>query len=550
MHTLATALRYWLSDISHFSRLVIRRPLRRYQLRPAAAILQSILQGQGLTFAVMMSRQAGKNELSAQLEAYLLNLYRRRGGGIVKASPTFKPQTVNSILRLTDRLENPWNHGQYRRREGYIIELDAARAFFFSAEPSARVVGATASLLLEGDEAQDIAQVKWDKDFIPMGASTNVTTVLYGTAWTSQTFLAQTIQHLHQLELRDGRRRVFCVSTDEVAAEVPAYGAFVKTQVARLGRNHPLIRTQFFLEPVDTSGGLFPPSRRALMRGSHPPRLAPEPGHRYALLIDVAGEDETEGLPVDRAMLANPRRDATAITIVDVIVDRARMPLERLFCVVQRELHLGTRHTALYGRILALARHWGAAWVVVDATGVGAGLAAFLAAALGHQRDGGKVVPVEFTPNVKSDLGWDFLALVETGRFQDHADTEPSPLGSGSPPPSPPLPAAWERGPGGEGPSPPRPVCGERGPGGEGQRQFWYEVEACQYEITPGPAKRMRWGVWESPAYDGLIARGHDDLLISAALCTIVDKLEHPGDAVGAAVDIPDALQEIDRAGW
>jgi len=60
----------------------------------------------------------------------------------------------------------------------------------------------------------------------------------------------------------------------------------------------------------------------------------------------------------------------------------------------------------------------------------------------------------------------------------------------------------------------------------------------------------MRWGVWESPAYDGLIARGHDDLLISAALCTIVDKLEHPGDAVGAAVDIPDALQEIDRAGW
>lgn len=35
----------------------------------------------------MMSRQAGKNELSAQLEAYLLNLFQRRGGAIVKDIP-------------------------------------------------------------------------------------------------------------------------------------------------------------------------------------------------------------------------------------------------------------------------------------------------------------------------------------------------------------------------------------------------------------------------------------------------------------------------------
>jgi len=71
-----------------------------------------------------------------------------------------------------------------------------------------------------------------------------------------------------------------------------------------------------------------------------------------------------------------------------------------------------------------------------------------------------------------------------------------------SPPPSPPLPAAWERGrgggplpsgegpspprpgcrergPGGEGPSPPRPVCGERGPGGEG------------LTVIPGIGKRL-----------------------------------------------------------
>ena len=115
--TLKQAARYLLADPARFSRLVIERPLRPYQLEPARAILDSILNGRGLTFAVMMARQAGKNELSGQLEAYLLNLYQRQGGQIVKASPTFKPQTVNSLLRLCDRLDNEWNAGEYHRPE-------------------------------------------------------------------------------------------------------------------------------------------------------------------------------------------------------------------------------------------------------------------------------------------------------------------------------------------------------------------------------------------------------------------------------------------------
>jgi len=505
---LAAALRYWLSDLSNFSRLVLKRPLRAYQLEPAHAILDSILHHHGLTFAVMMSRQAGKNELSAQLEAYLLNLYRRSGGSLVKGSPTYKPQTYNSILRLCDRMDNAWNRNQYRRREGYIVELDAARAFFFSAGPSANVVGATASLLLEGDEVQDIAQEKWDKDFTPMGASTNVTTALYGTAWTSNTFLARSIAALEEQSARDGIRRVFRADADAVAAEVPEYGAFVASQIQRLGRQHPLVKTQFYLEPIDGSGGLFPPPRRALMHGSHPRRHTPEPGHRYALLVDVAGEDEQEGGPLDRLLLQNPRRDATAITVIDVLAHNPatppRSPQERLFYTIDRSLSLGTPHAALYAKILALAEHWHATWIIVDATGVGAGLASFLAKALGE-----RVIPVEFSPNVKSDLGWDFLALVETGRYQDYIpDEEPD------------------------------------------TRQFWYEVEACTYEIGTGPGKRMSWGVFEPPAYDGLVARGHDDLIISAALCSVVDKLAIPGDAVGQAVFQADPLEAIDAGTW
>ena len=495
----------WLSDILAFSHLVCERPLRQYQLEPVRAILDSVLYSRGLSFAVMMSRQAGKNELSAQLEAYLLNLYARRGGQIVKASPTFKPQTVNSILRLVERLDNPWNRRSWRRREGYIVEMGRARALFFSAEPTANVVGATADILLECDEAQDVQPAKWDRDFGPMGASTNATTVFWGTAWTSQTMLAQRIAYLRTLEARDGRRRVFTYDADRVGQEAPAYAEYVRGQVARLGRQHPLIKSQYYLEAIDGQGGLFPELRRALMRGTHERGSEPQPDRRYALLIDVAGEDESAGDAVSRAMLENKRRDASAATVVEVDARYGRLPTYR---VAARQSWLGIRHTALFERLLALARHWRAAWVVVDATGVGAGMASFLAKALGD-----RVVPVLFSPKQKSDLGWNFLGIVETGRYRDYA---------------------------GEGVNDADPAT----------RQFWHEVEACQYEVQPGPQKQMSWGVWEPVAYDGRLAYGHDDLLISAALCAVLDDQEWPGTGASAVVEVPDALDSIDRARW
>ena len=449
----------------------------------------------------MMSRQAGKNELSGQLEAYLLNLYRRKGGQIVKASPTFKPQTINSILRLVDRMNNRWNTGQFRRREGYMVELGNARCMFFSADPSANVVGATASLLLEADEAQDISADKWNKDFRPMGASTNVTTVMWGTAWTSDTLLARTISALGRAEAVDGVRRVFCYDAGRVGAEVPAYAAYVRSEVARLGRNHPLIKTQYFLEAIDAQGGLFPAGRRALMRGFHQRRHQPEAGHRYALLIDVAGEDEQAGDPVERSLLENKRRDATAATIVDVTVSHGQLPTYR---TVDRKLWLGTPHASLYLQLLALARLWNATWIVVDATGVGAGLASFLLQALGE-----RVTPLQFTPKVKSDLGWGFVGICETGRFQDYADDqEPD------------------------------------------TRQFWYEVGACQYEVREGPGQGLKWGVWETPAYDGIVARGHDDLIISASMTATIDQLEWTATGPSTTVERRDEIDEIDSMPW
>jgi hypothetical protein len=210
---------------------------------------------------------------------------------------------------------------------------------------------------------------------------------------------------------------------------------------------------------------------------------------------------------VGRALhLENPRRDATALTVVEVEPRPGELPLYRC---VDRKLWLGTKHTALHAQILALAGHWHAAWIVVDATGIGAGLASFLAAARPANRTGCGVIPVIFSLKTKSEMGWNFVAAVETSRYRDYLDD-----------------------------------------GEPDTRQFWYEVEHCQYEILPGPGERIKWGVWESPSYDGAIARGHDDLLISAALCTILDNQDWTGTGSAEIVSRPDPLDDIDKSEW
>ena len=57
--------------------------------------------------------------------------------------------------------------------------------------------------------------------------------------------------------------------------------------------------------------------------------------------------------------------------------------------------------------------------MVVDATGVGSGLAAFLGAALGPRI----VVPYLYTAASKSKLAYDFLAAVNGARFRMHLPT-------------------------------------------------------------------------------------------------------------------------------
>jgi hypothetical protein len=123
--------------------------------------------------------------------------------------------------------------------------------------------------------------------------------------------------------------------------------------------------------------------------------------------------------------------------------------------------------------------------VVVDATGIGAGVASFLERSLPR-----KVLPFVFSQASKSELGWSFLGIIESGRYKEYADD-----------------------------------------GAEDTRRFWRQLEAVEYEVRPGPGHLMRWSV-----HDPVL---HDDLVMSAALVGVLDGQDwRSRKAVGLATRI------------
>ena len=356
--------------------------LRPYQTEIGRTVLDSVLHGRGRTFTVEIARQGGKNELSAQLEMLLLVLFSVKGGNLVKAAPTFDPQVRISISRLKERLRDAGLAGLWQTEAGSAIRLGRTRQMFLSAEPSSNVVGATAHILLEMDEAQDVDREKFYKEFRPMGASTNVTTVLYGTPWMGDSLLEEMKQGNLEMERADGVKRHFRLDWQEVAQYNPQYQSYVEGERQRLGESHPLFRTQYLLEPLNGSGGLFSHQQLAQLQGRHRRLSRPEQGQVYVAGIDVAGEaSEAEGR--GRGAV-DPDRDSTVVTIGELDFSRCDdLSPEPVVRIVEHYRWTGESHASLFPRLVDLLRDvWRCRRVVVDATGLGQGVASFLEKAM------------------------------------------------------------------------------------------------------------------------------------------------------------------------
>ena len=436
--------------------------LRPYQSEVALAVLDSVFNKTGLTFCVEIARQGGKNELSAQLELLLLTWNIAESKNIIKCSPTFKPQTVISMSRLKDRLNDAGFSGIWTAELGYVIRLGNARAVFLSADRSASVVGHTAHILLEVDEAQDVGNEKYTKEFKPMGSTTNCTTVLYGTTWDDTTLLEETKQTCLELEKKDGIKRCFRYDWQDVAQYNPDYLAYVEGERRRLGENHPLFLSQYCLLPVRGGGGFLSAQQKAQLQGEHLRRRHPQTAKVYVAGIDLAGEEEAE----EGAMLKEikPRRDSTVLTIGELdytnVNTLQKQPVVR---IVENYSWTGKKHSELYGQLIDIINNvWHCKRVMVDATGVGQPVSSFLRAACGPG-----IVPFVFTQPSKSRLGFNLLAQLNSGLLKMYA-------GDGS--------AEYQR--------------------------FWFEMEKAKSYYRP--SQTMNFYVEESA--------GHDDFLMSLAL--------------------------------
>jgi len=466
--------RHALGDIANFSRVLVGRPLRPYQLEVARAIVASVRKKRGATFTVEMARQMGKNEVSAQVEAYLLLLHQFKGGTIVKCAPTQSPQVLVSKLRLEEVLRSPWLAPYVKRSAGNVVEVGNARAMFYSAHEQANVVGATASLLLEVDEAQDVDAEKFTKEFLPMASAHNATVVLYGTPWTQDTLLAQEKTRTLAYQARSGERRHFSFPWQVGAAANPWYARAVEAQIAQRGREDVIIRTQYFLEEVDDAAAFFTAEMQQALSGDHPRLHAPLPQETYVAAVDVAGEDSAGA-----GALANPQQDSTVVLIgalewrTDPLLGLA-LPGIRIVNAYQ---WTGLPTTEQYARLVRLlGETWRVQRAVVDATGIGDALARFLAARLGSSR----VDPFVFTAQSKSALGYDLWLLAGSGRLRMWADD-----GSGA------------------------------------YRAFWEQVRLCRRELRPG--RQLGFSV---PPH-----LGHDDYVMALALLTRMEEQATPPDA-------------------
>jgi hypothetical protein len=470
--------------------------MRPYQLQPAQAILKSIRHNKGFSFVVIVSRQAGKDELAANLKAFLLARFENTEGGIVEVNPTYKPQTINAITRLDRRLStNLITRLYWHKRSDFMRFMGKAQVSFLSGDAQANVVGAVASLLLIVNEAQDIEPAIYDKNFAPMVASTNATRVFMGTSWTSQTLLARELRAARHAQESDGIRRVFMYTADDVRKVVPAYGRYVDGELSKLGRQHPLIKTQYFCEEIDAQTGMFPAGRLALMQGDAPAQTSPVSGQVYCFCIDVAGQDEVAFNDPEAQYLKNPGRDAVTLTISSVDLSQLETLQAPIYRAVHREQWTGRNHMVVFGKLMAFADSWKPLYIVMDATGVGEGLWAML-----DHRYQEKVIPVKFTAPKKSEIGYRFLGIIETGRFRDCCQTS----------------------------------------------EVLEQYSNCTSEVLIGPQKTLRWSVPEGTRNSNgeLI---HDDIIVSDALISEVDGLPWMVSTETKIVQGRDPLNDMDR---
>ena len=468
--------------------------MRTYQSEALRGIYEGVLRHNGDRFTVTFPRQSGKNETQAQLESAVMAVYQFSGGDIIKLLPTEKNQGETSIKRLEKMLYgSSFSTLKAVRVKKQEVQYGSTRVRCLSASPNASIVGATASLMLEVDEAQLISPAKFDREVLPMAASSNAAVICWGTVWDDQTLLSRETRLAQEKPAH-----AFRTTAAEVSAEVPAYADFVRSQISLMGREHPAIRTQFFCEEISDLTGMFTPERIKAMQGSHIPQDSPTYDHAYVFLIDIAGSDEMTA-ESRRANGFYDRRDATVLTICDVTLPPGVTPDPKSYIwnVAARRYYRNLPAEKLEEYITHEVEHWNPRRIILDHSGLGCMLSNFLSRKYPHI-----CFAWDITPANKTRMAWEFLSMIDSGRWREYHVDELAAQQSLFKPGKDHY----------EVLSDPALL----------QQMFTRELRACRMEPS-GNGMTVRWGVKDGTRDKESGRYLHDDLVMSAALSVFLE---------------------------
>jgi len=146
--------------------------------------------------------------------------------------------------------------------------------------------------------------------------------------------------------------------------------------------------------------------------GEHQRQSQPEGKRTYIAGVDLAGEHEMEVTGVGAQVDYKGRgHDSTVITIAEMDATNPSLPVLK---VVEQYQWTGTPHSQLYTQMTDVLKNvWNCQRIVVDATGIGQPVASFLRKELGRS-----VIPFVITSRSKSDMGFELLSVVNSGRLK------------------------------------------------------------------------------------------------------------------------------------
>lgn len=398
---------------------------RRYQLDYMLAlerIVGETINGtlENAQMCAIWSRQSGKNESNARVEARLLSIYNRHlvPLEIVKCSPTWRPQCLVSKERLKKVMSTPLFQLLLKPQwsEGYICSIGNASMKLVSADPKANNVGLTASMMLSADEMQNIQSEIFDVNFRPMILSTAAPIIGSGTSWATDSLLERQRQRALEFQSASGIKCCHIVPWDRVAEELPHYGRTVQKDIDLYGEDHILIQTQYCCKPVDSAGMLLSSSEVAQVIGDHPRGQAPLDGRVYVAGVDFASCREQN----EEEILKNPdvrkMRDSTVVTIGELIfkLDKdtgRKIPFVR---VVDHLWVKGLDPAATTDQIYHyIFSHWNCVRAVLDANGVGDYPSDVI-----YRRRPQQVTALHLSATTKSRLGYDLQGAIKTERLK------------------------------------------------------------------------------------------------------------------------------------